>query len=96
MTYNAFETPTGMTRRHFAQHLVGASAMVGTAMSMGHAIAANAESMRKNRKAAILLWMSGGPATIDLWDLKPGATTGGPFKAMLPMSSGSRRASAAS
>ena len=82
MTYNAFETPTGMTRRHFAQHLVGASAMVGTAMSMGHAIAANAESMRKNRKAAILLWMSGGPATIDLWDLKPGATTGGPFKAI--------------
>ena len=27
-----------------------------------------------------MLWMSGGPATIDIWDLKPGAPTGGPFQ----------------
>ena len=27
-----------------------------------------------------MLWMHGGPATIDLWDLKPGAETGGPFR----------------
>ncbi len=27
-----------------------------------------------------MLWMGGGPATIDIWDLKPGAPTGGPFK----------------
>jgi hypothetical protein len=34
-----------------------------------------------NRKrSCILLWMSGGPATIDLWDLKPGVSTGGPSK----------------
>jgi len=75
-----YVTPTGMTRRHFGQHLAGASALVGTALSMGSAIAANADQMRKNRKAAILLWMGGGPSTIDLWDLKPGAATGGPFK----------------
>ena len=49
-------------------------------MHMGGAIAANADEMRKNRKSAILLWMSGGPATIDIWDLKPGAPTGGPFR----------------
>ena len=24
--------------------------------------------------------MSGGPSTMDIWDLKPGAATGGPFK----------------
>ena len=24
--------------------------------------------------------MGGGPSTIDIWDLKPGAATGGPFK----------------
>ena len=24
--------------------------------------------------------MSGGPSTIDIWDLKPGAPTGGPFQ----------------
>ncbi len=36
--------------------------------------------LKKRHKAAILLWMGGGPATIDIWDLKPGAPTGGPFK----------------
>lgn len=31
-------------------------------------------------KSVILLWLNGGPATIDLWDLKPGHTNGGPFQ----------------
>ena len=31
-------------------------------------------------KSAILLWMGGGPSTIDVWDLKPGPATGGPFR----------------
>jgi hypothetical protein len=33
----------------------------------------------KRKRSCILLWMSGGPATIDLWDLKPGHANGGPF-----------------
>jgi hypothetical protein len=32
------------------------------------------------KKSVIVLWMSGGPATIDLWDLKPGHANGGQFK----------------
>jgi hypothetical protein len=32
------------------------------------------------KRSCILLWMSGGPATIDLFDLKPGHANGGPFK----------------
>ncbi|QEL19716.1 DUF1501 domain-containing protein [Limnoglobus roseus] len=32
------------------------------------------------KRSCILLWMSGGPATIDLWDLKPGHANGGPYK----------------
>lgn len=75
-----FRIPSGMTRRHFLSHLAGSSALVGTSLSMGAAIGANAEQLKKNRKAAILLWMGGGPSTIDLWDLKPGAPTGGPFR----------------
>ncbi len=75
-----WKTPTGMNRRHFMQHLAGSSAAAGAAMTMGSAIYANADELKKNRKSAILLWMSGGPATIDIWDLKPGAPTGGPFK----------------
>lgn len=27
-----------------------------------------------------MLWMGGGPSTIDMWDLKPAAATSGPFK----------------
>lgn len=73
-------TPYGMTRRHFLTHLAGASAMAGTAISFTNALAANSEDLRKRHKAAIMLWMGGGPSTMDIWDLKPGAATGGPFK----------------
>jgi uncharacterized protein (DUF1501 family) len=31
------------------------------------------------KRSCILLWMNGGPATIDLWDLKPGHPNGGPY-----------------
>lgn len=74
------KVPNGMTRRHFAKHMAGASAMFGTALSLGHSLNVHADEMRRNRKSAILLWMGGGPSTIDIWDLKPGAPTGGPFR----------------
>ena len=72
--------PDGMSRRHFMSHLAGASAMALPAMSLTSALHANADDLKKRRKSAILLWMGGGPSTIDMWDLKPGAATGGPFK----------------
>lgn len=75
-----FRTPTGMSRRHFMSHLAGASALTGTALAMGSTLKANTATLKANRKSAILLWMGGGPSTIDLWDLKPGSSTGGPFK----------------
>ncbi len=75
-----FRTPKGMNRRHFISHLAGASALTGTALAMGSTLQANATTLKENRKSAILLWMGGGPSTIDLWDLKPGSSTGGPFK----------------
>ncbi|HWB09427.1 MAG TPA: DUF1501 domain-containing protein [Pirellulales bacterium] len=31
-------------------------------------------------KSVIMLWLNGGPATIDLWDLKRGHENGGPFR----------------
>src|SRR5262252_6203748 len=34
----------------------------------------------QRKRSCILLWMSGGPSTIDLFDLKPGHANGGPFK----------------
>lgn len=76
----SFRTPAGMSRRHFMTHLAGATALTVPALTLGGAISANADTMRKNNKSAIMLWMSGGPSTMDIWDLKPGAATGGPFR----------------
>ncbi|GIW97554.1 MAG: hypothetical protein KatS3mg111_0887 [Pirellulaceae bacterium] len=72
--------PAGMNRRHFLQHAAGASALLGSSLALGHSLRVHADEIKRNRKAAILLWMGGGPSTIDLWDLKPGAPTGGPFR----------------
>src|SRR5262249_23918192 len=43
-------------------------------------IEANAQTLRRNNKSLIIMWMAGGPATIDIWDLKPGRPTGGEFR----------------
>jgi hypothetical protein len=72
--------PAGMSRRHFMQHSFGASALAASSLALGHSLRVHSAELQKNRKAAILLWMGGGPATIDLWDMKPGAVTGGPFR----------------
>ena len=61
-------------------HLAGGSAMMTASLSLGHSLRAHAEELKRNHKSAILLWMGGGPSTIDLWDLKPGSATGGPFR----------------
>jgi hypothetical protein len=75
-----FTTPHDMTRRHFMSHLAGAAALAAPATAFTNSILANATDMKKRHKSAILLWMGGGPSTMDIWDLKPGAATGGPFK----------------
>jgi uncharacterized protein (DUF1501 family) len=72
--------PDGMSRRHFMSHMAGAAALAAPAVDFTNTLLANTGALRKRQKAAILLWMGGGPSTIDLWDLKPGAATGGPFK----------------
>lgn len=41
---------------------------------------AHAGHVRKKQKACILLWLSGGPPSIDMWDLKPASKNGGEFK----------------
>jgi len=73
--------PDGMSRRHFMQHLAATTALtVPTASMFANALRAGAADMKRSNKACILLYMGAGPATIDIWDLKPGAPTGGEFK----------------
>jgi len=75
-----FSIPSGMTRRHFLSHLAGSTATAAASLSLVHSLRTQAAEIKKNKKSAILLWMDGGPSTIDIWDLKPGAPTGGQFK----------------
>jgi hypothetical protein len=75
-----FLTPRGMNRRHFLSHLAGASTLAIPALSLAQSLVANAATLKRNHKSCILLWMGGAPPSIDIWDMKPGAVTGGTFK----------------
>src|SRR5713226_4288965 len=75
-------------RRHFLKHLAGMSALALPGMHFMKAVAKEADVLKRNGKSLIILWMSGGPSTIDLWDLKPGAPTGGEFKPIPTAASG--------
>ncbi|MEX2308707.1 MAG: DUF1501 domain-containing protein [Pirellulales bacterium] len=72
--------PAGMSRRHFMRHLAGASVFAMPAFALTRTLRAHAESLSRNHKSAILLWLGGGPPSIDMWDMKPGAPTAGQFK----------------
>src|SRR5688500_13612068 len=71
---------SGMNRRHFMKHVAAYSALAVPGIQFVRALQANAQEMRRNNKSVIVMWMSGGPATIDIWDLKPGRPTGGEFR----------------
>ena len=68
------------SRRSFLSHLGGLAALSTPFASFTNSLLANAEELKKQHKSAILLWMGGGPSTMDIWDLKPGQATGGPFQ----------------
>ncbi len=67
-------------RRHFLAHAAGATALAGPGLSFWSKLAAKAPDLKKQNKSLIILWMGGGPSTIDLWDMKPGQPTGGEHK----------------
>jgi uncharacterized protein (DUF1501 family) len=41
-----------------------------------------ASELKKQQKRVILLWLAGGSSQLETWDPKPGAATGGPFRAI--------------
>jgi hypothetical protein len=71
-----------MNRRHFLKHVAAASALAAPGLQFWEGLRAAAPKLKKDGKSLIVLWMGGGPSTIDLWDLKPGEQTGGEFKPM--------------
>src|SRR5437762_14269817 len=72
----------GLCRRSFLR--VGTAGLFGLNLADVLRAEARAGAPRPRPKAdgAILVWLGGGPATIDLWDLKPDApdTIRGEFK----------------
>lgn len=68
-----------VSRRDFLR--LSAAGVLGASVSgWMPALAKEVGSDPKRKRSCILLWMNGGPATIDLFDLKPGHDNGGPFK----------------
>lgn len=59
--------------------VTGAGLVLPNWGGLAHARAA-AEAAAKAKKRCILLWMNGGASQIDTFDMKPGRTTGGPFR----------------
>ena len=67
-------------RRHFLKHTAGAAAVTLPGMEFLAKVRAAAPEMKKKQKSLIILWMAGGPPTIDMWDMKPDSNNGGPHK----------------
>ncbi len=64
-------------RRHFLKHAAAGAAVSLPGLSFLANLRAKAAEMKQKQKSLIILWMSGGPTTIDLWDMKPGTQNGG-------------------
>lgn len=79
---------SGMSRRHFLKHVAGYSLMALPGIQFLRTLQANAQELRRNNKSVIIMWMGGGPATIDIWDLKPNRPTGGEFRPIQTSASG--------
>jgi hypothetical protein len=75
-------------RRHFMKHAAGAAAVTLPGLHFTAGLRAMAADLKKKNKSLIVMWMGGGPATIDLWDLKPGTANGGESKPMSTAASG--------
>ena len=73
-------SPGGLSRRHFLGHMAATSLSV-PALQFFSTLRANAADVRKKQRSCIVLWMSGGPSHLDIWDLKPDSEkNGGPFR----------------
>jgi len=87
MTVKIEKNCEGVGRRDFLQ--IGSAGLLGLSLPAFLATEARAKELgtldnKAKAKSVILLWLSGGPATIDMWDNKPEAPEGirGEFKSI--------------
>lgn len=74
----------GLSRRSFLSTVgMGAGALAAN-MSVLDALSSPtlANELQRQEKSVILLWLAGGASQLETWDPKPGASTGGPYRAI--------------
>ena len=71
MARRQFTDCEGNTRRDFLK--LGTAGLMGLGLSDLLRIEAQSASSRAKAKSVIMVWLAGGPSTIDMWDLKPNA-----------------------
>jgi hypothetical protein len=67
--------PRKLRRRHFLQ--IGTASAIGLSLSQALEFEARAQTNSRvlaKANSVILVWLSGGPSTIDMWDMKPNAS----------------------
>ncbi|MCI0702699.1 MAG: DUF1501 domain-containing protein [Planctomycetia bacterium] len=76
------------------EHAIDRRAFLGGTAAVGATLAADMTALnvlaapevngalKKTQKRVILLWLAGGASQLETWDPKPGAPTGGPFRAI--------------
>ncbi len=75
MKKNIWKDSEGRARRDFLR--VGSSGLMGlTLADLLRMEARGAAAPAAKAKSVILVWLAGGPSTIDMWDLKPEAAAG--------------------
>jgi hypothetical protein len=73
-----------VSRRGFLGTMAAAGAAAFADMTSIQALAAPeiSSELRRNQKRCIVLWLAGGASQLETFDPKPGAVTGGPFRAI--------------
>lgn len=86
-----------MSKKRFCgspEHSINRRAFLGGALAVGASAFADmtqlnvlsnnalASELKKQQKRVILLWLAGGASQLETFDPKPGAATGGPFRAI--------------
>ncbi len=74
-------------RRDFLRGISAAGVAAGV-LSWTDMLTVQADDLRKQGRACILLWMSGGPSQFETFSPKPGTANGGPTKAISTAVSG--------
>jgi uncharacterized protein (DUF1501 family) len=73
-----------LNRRGFLGALAAGAAGYAADMSQVGLLGspALASELQRQQKSCIVLWLAGGASQLETWDPKPGAVTGGPFRAI--------------